>query len=585
MQRLFLFLFLWMSSATAWAQIESPCARLLVGLGRDSLSWTATPCAGFGGYVILGTTDLAAGFTALDTLTNPSPTLYAHNNPGETTWFYRIGMLCNGILTNQSPVISNERPVCPNLTDVSIVGGVPVVSWEASPSPEVIGYQLYKENPYGSGNYFPYPSAGFIINGLSYADVGATDLLARYALVAVSPCSKSLLGEGTALDGTTGPHTSMLVQGTLDGCTRQYRLVWNAYENWEFGVGGYEISLSRNGAPFIALDTVAALTYVYTNVQDGDNLQFVLRALESGTNKSALSNVLILDALVNRPMDRLDLTNVTTTPNDMVEIHWRWDLDVDFLNAHLQYSDDKTDWSNVLSYATLPTTATMLETDPAATPQSTRRYYRIVSTDACNTERRSNYGSNIVLRGRPEADYINRLSWDFADMEYGEVVDYQLYRINTNGSHSLVASLTPADTVVEHSVDIAVESNAQICYYLVANIEWNYPDGTSLWSESRSNTVCVQQSSIAYFPNAVAPDGKNRQFRPVLVFGKSISDYSLVVFDRYGGVVFETNDPYAAWDGTKNGDRLPQGIYVYTARFVQPDGKEVGYKGTVMVVR
>lgn len=74
---------------------------------------------------------------------------------------------------------------------------------DPSPSPEVIGYQIYKESPYGSNNYFPYPTANSITNGTSFTDASAVDLLARYAIIAVSPCNKSLLGLGDAVDGTT----------------------------------------------------------------------------------------------------------------------------------------------------------------------------------------------------------------------------------------------------------------------------------------------------------------------------------------------------------------------------------------------
>jgi gliding motility-associated-like protein len=52
------------------------------------------------------------------------------------------------------------------------------------------------------------------------------------------------------------------------------------------------------------------------------------------------------------------------------------------------------------------------------------------------------------------------------------------------------------------------------------------------------------------------------------------------VFDRWGNLVFiiqnvPVNDSSQGWDGTKNGSPLVQGVYVYTATVVTPDGEQL----------
>lgn len=561
--------------------ISNPCARLIIGLEQDSLSWAATPCSGFGGYVIFGSNNPNSGFVALDTLVTPAPTVFAHNNPNETVQYYQIGMLCGGSLVGLTTVISNQRPICPDILNVSIVGGVPVVSWSPSPSPEVIGYQLYKENPYNSGNFFPYPNSGFIINGLNYTDAGATDLLARYALVAISPCNESLLGEGNALDGTTGPHSSMIATGSLDTCNRKYTLRWNSYENWALGVLNYQIWVNTNNQGWLSVDTIAGTQFTYPNIQDEDVLQFQVRAAENGANNYALSNVLDLTAVVNRPMDFLRMVSANTTANDEVEIAWQWDTDTDFASAMLEQSTDKEEWTTALALNDLTTTT---YTDVSLNPNNERVYYRVVSTDACGGVVTSNYASNFVLWGEAKPDFINKISWLAVDFQGATVLGYKIYK-NVNGNAVWIADATPDQSVFYHQLDPLIESEALSCYYVVADLLLHFTGGSSVSTQSRSNMVCVQQNAIAHFPNALTPDGKNPVFKPVLVFGKSISQYQLQVFNRYGELIFTSNDFHIGWDGSYKGEKLGQGVYVYVARFTQPDGTLSEQRGSIFLLR
>jgi gliding motility-associated-like protein len=86
-----------------------------------------------------------------------------------------------------------------------------------------------------------------------------------------------------------------------------------------------------------------------------------------------------------------------------------------------------------------------------------------------------------------------------------------------------------------------------------------------------TDTIChdviIDDVLFTYVPNAFTPDGdgENEQWR----MSSNIPDmmgFELRVFDRWGQLVFEANDPYKAWNGTfKNsgGDILKQDVYAY----------------------
>ena len=51
-----------------------------------------------------------------------------------------------------------------------------------------------------------------------------------------------------------------------------------------------------------------------------------------------------------------------------------------------------------------------------------------------------------------------------------------------------------------------------------------------------------------------------------------MSDYELLIFDRWGGLIFQTADIDAYWDGTFNGQEVQVGVYVYMVKIKFTDG-------------
>ena len=95
------------------------------------------------------------------------------------------------------------------------------------------------------------------------------------------------------------------------------------------------------------------------------------------------------------------------------------------------------------------------------------------------------------------------------------------------------------------------------------------------WVEANS-TFCSFRDSIylqefdyscdcaIYQDNAFSPnfDGINDQFR--LPSACNYSEYLLQVSDRWGNIVFWTDDPLEGWDGRWRGESTPAGVYWYT---------------------
>lgn len=69
-----------------------------------------------------------------------------------------------------------------------------------------------------------------------------------------------------------------------------------------------------------------------------------------------------------------------------------------------------------------------------------------------------------------------------------------------------------------------------------------------------------------YAPNVFTPNGdEHNQNWDIIVNGIDIQSFNLQVFNRWGEIVWETNDPNTTWDGTYGGTNVSDGVYFWTA--------------------
>lgn len=110
---------------------------------------------------------------------------------------------------------------------------------------------------------------------------------------------------------------------------------------------------------------------------------------------------------------------------------------------------------------------------------------------------------------------------------------------------------------------------------------------TDACSEGASFTIVVSPlQDKLLIPNAFSPngDGVNDVFRAVS--SSELSQFGFYVYNRWGEVVFETNNPAEGWDGTFRATLQEIGVYVYYVEYTfANDGTERIVKGNVTLVR
>ncbi|MFN5984115.1 MAG: choice-of-anchor L domain-containing protein [Fluviicola sp.] len=96
--------------------------------------------------------------------------------------------------------------------------------------------------------------------------------------------------------------------------------------------------------------------------------------------------------------------------------------------------------------------------------------------------------------------------------------------------------------------------------------------------------ITIQEEYWIYVPNTFTPDGNrfNNFFSAKTI---NIEELTVLIFNRWGEIVFSSDKPDFAWDGTYDGKPVQDGTYVYKIKYFNPLGEEFTILGHVNVIR
>jgi len=102
------------------------------------------------------------------------------------------------------------------------------------------------------------------------------------------------------------------------------------------------------------------------------------------------------------------------------------------------------------------------------------------------------------------------------------------------------------------------------------NVTYTYSKPGSKCSNSASTTLFLYDDpsceGTVFFPTAFSPgsDNINDTFKPV---SKNIYRFKMHVFNRWGQLIYTTQDVSQGWDGTFQGEECPFGVYTFEASY------------------
>ena len=102
--------------------------------------------------------------------------------------------------------------------------------------------------------------------------------------------------------------------------------------------------------------------------------------------------------------------------------------------------------------------------------------------------------------------------------------------------------------------------------------------------DTLSKIVTISDYNL-FVPSAFTPfstnDDLNNTFK---AYGVGIKSFKMDIFDRWGGKLFFSDKLEVGWDGTKNGDRVPLGAYLYFIEAENIYGEIFKYNGQLFLM-
>jgi len=134
-------------------------------------------------------------------------------------------------------------------------------------------------------------------------------------------------------------------------------------------------------------------------------------------------------------------------------------------------------------------------------------------------------------------------------------------------------------------------------YDIVMVAGFEHDDGV-VCTDTLTQKVAAKQGGQTKVPNAFTPNpggpsggvtggGGGGTFNDVfLPIVKGVEEFNMQIFDRWGNLIFESNNANVGWDGyDRNGNILPSGVYVYKLTLRLSDGQRTTQIGDITMIR
>ena len=216
---------------------------------------------------------------------------------------------------------------------------------------------------------------------------------------------------------------------------------------------------------------------------------------------------------------------------------------------------------------------TSSETNPVHTFTNGNTYYvKLTAYGYCGKQ--DEYARVVYVYNNPKVDFD--VEPDTAGV--GQIISF----INkTKNATSYLWKFGDGNTSTETNPRYSYSSAGVFNVTLVARSDNGCTD-----SLTKDSAVYIVGKMLVHFPTAFSPngDGINDYFKPISNLVKSAKLY---IYDRYGNLVFYTNDALNVfWDGTdQHGHKLPMDVYVWKMDGEFINGQKFVLVGEVTLLR
>jgi gliding motility-associated-like protein len=477
-------------------------------------------------------------------------------------------------------IINPYIPVVTNITVDTVTDNM-VINWNVNGSQDTYGYIIY-QNINGFWEPIDTVYGRFNTTYLNTATNSAIEA-ETYGIAAFDSCLTNTNPPNFQTSALSATHTSIYLSNSLDICSREITLNWSGYYGIE--VTSYDVIAKTGNSSYDIIANVSGnvSSFTHSNLNQGVTYSYYIRAnLDNGA--SSYSNLVQQVVFTPTQPSVFYLTTATHNLNEEIEIELLTDP-----NAAVQGYDIERRGPQESSFSFLtsisPTTSNLYSYLDGDIDSKTGAYsYKINFIDTCgNQTLTTNKVTTIFLTvNTQDAKMTSTLQWTPFFGFDGNILEYRVYRgINGNFDNTPIAVVSSNIRSYVDDLSSFYDSEGEFCYRVEAIESIN---SYNINRTAFSNKVCVVIEPLVYIPNAFTIDGYNPIFLPVISL-YDFDSYNLYIYNRWGEVIFNTQDRYLGWDGkNENGKPYEEGVYVYQLKFKDGFGKEYEYKGSVTLL-
>lgn len=556
--------------------------------GTAILQWNdpmPTPTANMGGYYHIYQEYPAGNWTLLDSV------------PYGTTTYLDTIIVCSGFINYQIVLPNAPCDYTSNITgdlledmltpDIPIISHVSIdtatnlveILWDQNAQIDTYGYII-----------FTLDANGFVVpldtiwsqDDTSYIhNVNTNNGSLTYTVAAFDSCLTATVPPTYQTSAKALLNTSIFLESSLDICANEVVLTWSDYEGWP-GIADHQVFVQQDGGNWTLVGTTAGNSFTIP-VQTASNYCFVVEGISTIGNR-AFSNVSCF--FIPIPSDpAFNYLQVATVNGERIDLTHYIELTTNVAEIVIERQNFEGNFEEITR---LPASSTVINYSDTEVDVNLYSYiYRVQVIDSCGKAGAySNEAQTILLN--VQLDDVTKevyLSWNPYRQFDGSILGYAIYRgIDGIFNGTAIATVPNGQFFYDDDVN-SIVSTGRICYYVEA-IETTNSFGFA--ETSVSNRDCALLEPLIYIPNAFSPNGDefNEVFQPI-VSDFDPSYYELLIYNRYGQVIYRSNDPSVGWNGIVQGTNqmAANNLYLYSLSLRDGNGIEILKRGHVSLVR
>jgi gliding motility-associated-like protein len=273
----------------------------------------------------------------------------------------------------------------------------------------------------------------------------------------------------------------------------------------------------------------------------------------------------------------VNMNYVTVVDNKEVEVRFTKSKEK-LIEQYRIYKRPNDPDEQFLLYQVFDTSFSGIFTDTAVNVKQQSYCYQATLFNECGLESKEAFEHCTILLKGESLPFRHNLRWNPYTYWKLPTENYRLKRTDPFIPELDIETISP---LKKETTDTSMYDDCGLYYYRVVARE-NAKSTTSF--ESSSNTIELIQKPLLFVPTAFSPngDGLNDDWLNVPSFVKT---FNLKLFNRWGEMIFETNDRHFRWDGTFKSNREHDDVFVYLITYSGWDNKMYVTSGDVTMIR